>query len=133
MKVTKETRTRGNLRYMVRPVAHPDIATITVAKILYALADPVRLQIVDDLVRSRSGRSCTEVSHRLGQSMAKSTCSQHYRILRESGLIVCQREGTQLISRVRTEMLEARFPGLLASILRAYRKRPERRRASAVR
>ena len=104
---------------MVRPLAHPDIGAITVAGILRALADPVRLAIVAELARRKSGLSCTETSALIGQSMAKSTCSLHYRILRESGLILCRREGTQLISRVRTELLEARFPGLLASILKS--------------
>jgi DNA-binding transcriptional ArsR family regulator len=113
---------------MVRTLAHPDGGSVTVARILYALADPVRLRIVDELLRSGSGLSCIEASHRLGQSMAKSTCSQHYRILRESGLIHCRREGTQLISRVRTELLEARFPGLLDSILIAHRAQARRKR-----
>jgi len=108
--------------YMVRTLAHPDIGAITVAGILRALADPFRLAIVAELVKRKSGLSCTEASAVLGQAMAKSTCSLHYRILRESGLIACRREGTQLISRVQTELLEARFPGLLASILDSRRK-----------
>jgi DNA-binding transcriptional ArsR family regulator len=49
-------------------------------------------------------------------------CSQHYRILREAGLIVSERRGVDLSSRVRTAELEARFPGLLASILKSYKK-----------
>jgi len=118
---------------MVRPLAHPDIGAITVAGILRALADPVRLAIVAELVKRQSGLSCTEASAILGQSMAKSTCSLHYRILRESGLIICRREGTRLISRVRSESLQARFPGLLASILqsRHHERASPRRRATA--
>ncbi len=55
-------------------------------------------------------------------SLTKSTCSHHYRILREAGLIASERKGTELTSRVRAEELQARFPGLLQSILRSYEK-----------
>jgi hypothetical protein len=47
---------------------------------------------------------------KLKLAMPKSICSQHYRILREAGLIV----------------LEAQFPGLLASILKSYEKESSR-------
>ncbi len=50
-----------------------------------------------------------------------STCSQHFQILREAGLIRCERKGVELSSRLRLRELEARFPGLLRSILRSYR------------
>ncbi len=64
--------------------------------------------------------------------MPKSTCSQHYRILRESGLIASERRGTELVSRVRTQLLAERFPGLLESVFRAYERETQsasRRRA----
>jgi DNA-binding transcriptional ArsR family regulator len=54
--------------------------------------------------------------------MPKSTCSQHYRILREAGLIVSERRGVDLSSRVRAAELDGRFPGLLASILKSHKK-----------
>ncbi|HEY5894545.1 MAG TPA: hypothetical protein VIT91_15090 [Chthoniobacterales bacterium] len=57
--------------------------------------------------------------------MPKSTCSQHYQILRESGLIWSERRGVELASRPRTEELETRFPGLIKSILYAYEAETE--------
>jgi DNA-binding transcriptional ArsR family regulator len=107
---------------MARPLTHPHIDDVTVAGILHALSDPVRLRVIDKLLRTPAGMNCTETTHKLNLVMPKSTCSQHYRILREAGLIVSERRGVDLSSRVRAAELEARFPGLLASILKSYKK-----------
>jgi DNA-binding transcriptional ArsR family regulator len=117
---------------MPRPLAHPDPAAVTLAGLLFALSDPVRLAILRELLKSPAGLNCTETTARLGFSMPKSTCSQHYRILRESGLIASERRGTELVSRVRSQLLAERFPGLLESVFRAYDKEAQsaRRRAS---
>jgi DNA-binding transcriptional ArsR family regulator len=107
---------------MGRLLTHPQIGDVTVAGILHALADPVRLGIVTELLHTHSGMNCTETTLKLKLAMPKSTCSQHYRILRDAGLIVSERKGVELSSRVRAAELDVRFPGLLASILKAYRK-----------
>ena len=107
---------------MSRLLTHPQMRDVTVAAILYALADPVRLAIVRELLKVRGGMNCTETAQKLRRPMPKSTCSQHYRILRESGLIASERRGVDLICSVRAAALEARFPGLLASILASHRK-----------
>ena len=65
--------------------------------------------------------SCVEVMSRLLVVPPKSTCSQHFQILREAGLIRCMRKGVELSSRLRLPELDARFPGLLTAILKAYR------------
>jgi DNA-binding transcriptional ArsR family regulator len=118
---------------MSRPLTHPDAAAITLAGLLFALADPVRLAIVRELLKSPAGLNCTEAAARLEFSMPKSTCSQHYRILRESGLIASERRGTEVVSHVRSQLLAERFPGLLESVFKAYereRQPSSRRRAS---
>lgn len=94
---------------------------MTVAGLLHALADPVRAGIVRALLEEEDGLNCVEMQAKLKSALPKSTCSQHYRILRESGLIVSERKGVELCSRVRRAELEARFPSLLDSILGAYR------------
>lgn len=104
---------------MSRPLAHPAVGSLTLAGILHALSDPVRLAIVRELLRSEGGLNCTEAAARLKMAMPKSTCSHHYRILREAGLIASERRGTELTSRVRGAELERRFPGLLRAILDA--------------
>ena len=105
---------------MPRPIAHPQPDDISVAAILHALADPVRASIVRELLAAPNGMNCTQMTARLDAQLPKSTCSQHYRILREAGVIVSERRGVELFSRVRDRELAARFPGLLQSILKAY-------------
>jgi DNA-binding transcriptional ArsR family regulator len=112
---------------MTRPLTHPQIDDVTIAGVLHALSDPVRLGIVSKLMKAPGGMNCTETTLKLKLAMPKSTCSQHYRILREAGLIVSERRGVDLSSRVRALELEARFPGLLASILKSYAKETSRR------
>ena len=111
---------------MARPITHPHIDDVTVAGILHALSDPVRLGIVSKLLKTPAGMNCTEMTQKLKIVMPKSTCSQHYRILREAGLIASERRGVDLSSHVRAAELETRFPGLLASILKSYRKEASR-------
>jgi DNA-binding transcriptional ArsR family regulator len=105
---------------MPRPIQHPAPGDISIAAVLYALSDPVRAAIVRELTKAPQGMNCTEMNQRLGLELAKSTCSQHYRILREAGLIFCERKGVELSSRVRTRELAVKFPGLLRSILKGY-------------
>lgn len=92
---------------------------VTVAGILHALSDPIRLAIVRVLVESRGGLNCIDTVHQIDVALPKSTLSQHYRILRESGLVISERVGVELSSRVRSKELEAKFPGLLKAILRS--------------
>jgi DNA-binding transcriptional ArsR family regulator len=54
---------------------------------------------------------------KFGFDSPKSSLSHHFRILRENGVIASEGQGTVLMNRLRREDLEARFPGLLGSIL----------------
>jgi len=58
-----------------------------------------------------------------GIDMPKSSLSHHFRILRESGVIVSEGQGTVLMNRIQREELEAKFPGLIESILTAAQKK----------
>lgn len=92
----------------------PELDAVDVGTVLQALADPVRLQIVRLLDRAGEG-SCTT----LDVSVKRSTVSHHLRTLRESGLISTRLVGNSRLSRLRSDELEERFPGLLESILAA--------------
>lgn len=109
-------------RFYIRPLHHPPAESFTVAGILHALSDPVRLSIVAELRKAEEGLNCVETTSRLKCTMPKSTCSQHYRILRESGIIHSERRGVELTSKVRRKELESRFPGLLDAILKAWKR-----------
>jgi len=94
---------------------HPSREDITLAGVLAALADPLRLRIVKSLMEQRDCMSCTEAAPCPG--MAKSTLSNHFRILREAGLIQTTKQGVQHRNVVREADLNARFPRLLKTIL----------------
>jgi DNA-binding transcriptional ArsR family regulator len=104
---------------MSRPLAPPCVGELQLAKVLHALSDPVRLGIVAELKRAGYALNCTQTAARLALTMPKSTCSQHYRVLREAGTIACERRGVDLHSHLRSADREERFPGLLASVLQA--------------
>ncbi|WP_422928289.1 ArsR/SmtB family transcription factor [Singulisphaera sp. PoT] len=103
-----------------RPLFHPSIESVTVSGILHALADPVRLAIVSEMLRAEAAESCISTMNKMNVAMPKSTCSQHFQILREAGLITSERKGVELLSRLRIKELEGRFPGLVMTILKAY-------------
>lgn len=93
---------------------HPDRKDITLPGVLYALGDPVRLEVVR-LLATKGERCCGDFDF----AIAKSTMSNHFKILRESGVVLSRKEGTQHINRLRREDLEVLFPGLLDAVLRS--------------
>jgi DNA-binding transcriptional ArsR family regulator len=94
---------------------HPSRADIQLSSVLYALSDPIRLHLVA-IIYQTGERTCGDID----VPVVKSTVSHHARTLREAGVVRVRMQGTQRFLTVRTEDLEARFPGLLASILNAY-------------
>ncbi len=101
-----------------RSLAHPGLEEIRLEAVLHALADPVRLRIVRDLAEGHTDMSC--IAFQL--PVSKSTSTHHFRVLREAGVIRQRYEGTSRINRLRTEDLEARFPGLLTAVVTAARR-----------
>jgi DNA-binding transcriptional ArsR family regulator len=96
---------------------HPSTEEIDLAPVLHALSDPVRLQIVCILDGEPDGRPCGA----LEVPVTKSTASHHFRVLREAGVIVQKDVGRRRLTRLRRDDLDARFPGLLDSVLQAAR------------
>jgi DNA-binding transcriptional ArsR family regulator len=96
---------------------HPVKEDITLAGVLGALADPMRLKILKTLLDKRHRRlSCTQAIP--CPEMAKSTLSHHFRILRDAGLIRTAKQGVQNLNCVRWDDLNERFPGLLTAIMK---------------
>jgi DNA-binding transcriptional ArsR family regulator len=54
-----------------------------------------------------------------GLPVAKSTASHHFRVLREAGVINQRAAGRERLTELRSGDLEARFPGLLQSVIGA--------------
>ncbi len=98
------------------PFVHPSTQDITLAGVLDALADANRLRIVQALIGRKDFASCIAAAP--CPEMAKSTLSNHFRVLREAGLIRTTKKGVEHQNTVREADLNARFPGLLKSILK---------------
>ena len=98
----------------VDTVRHPAVEEIELASVLHALSDPMRLQIVVGLATG-DDRPCGS----FGLPVTKSTCTHHFKVLREAGVIRQRLEGTTRLNSLRRDDLEQRFPGLLDSVLGA--------------
>jgi DNA-binding transcriptional ArsR family regulator len=96
-------------------IDHPAREDIELGAVLHALSDPVRLKIVAALA-SRPD-ACPTGS--IDVPVTKSTCTHHFRVLREAGVIRQREEATARLNSLRREELDARFPGLLETILSA--------------
>jgi DNA-binding transcriptional ArsR family regulator len=82
--------------------------------VLHALSDPVRLRIVVALADGGE-LACGGVD----VPVTKSTCTHHFRVLREAGVIKQRQVGTARLNSLNRAELDARFPGLLDTILEA--------------
>ncbi len=80
---------------------------------LQALGDPVRLQIVLFLAEADGAVAC----HEIPVPVSKSTGSHHLKVLREAGVVEAKVDGTRKYHTLRRDDLDARFPGLLDSVL----------------
>lgn len=90
---------------------------VELVAVLQALSDPVRLEIVRQLAgcSSDSAISCGQIE----LEVSKSTASHHLKTLRAAGIVAEREEGTRKLTWLRKDDMEARFPGLLASVLQA--------------
>jgi DNA-binding transcriptional ArsR family regulator len=104
----------------MRPLFHPSIEDLTVEGVLHALSDPVRVAIYAQIASSACSQTCSSFSKINEKDIPKSTLSQHFKILRETGLIRGERHGVEMRHTSRCAEIEKRFPGLLSSIVRAY-------------
>ncbi|WP_395490640.1 ArsR/SmtB family transcription factor [Cedecea davisae] len=92
---------------------HPEREQIRLENVLFALGNPLRLEIVKSLADGVE-LSCGA----LRKDVAKSTMTHHWRVLRDSGVIWQRPQGRENLISLRREDLDARFPGLLETLLR---------------
>jgi DNA-binding transcriptional ArsR family regulator len=95
-------------------IPHPARREIELAAVLHALSDPVRLLIARTLA---DGREWT--CNSLELPVSKSTCTHHFRVLREAGVIRQRVEGTTKLNSLRRDDLDAQFPGLIDAVVGA--------------
>jgi len=104
----------------MRPLFHPSIEDVSVEAILHALADPVRVAIFADIASSDCSRNCSNFLNISERTIPKSTLSQHFKALREAGLIRSERRGVEMHNTSRCAEIDKRFPGLIAAIVNAH-------------
>ena len=95
---------------------------ITVEGVLYALSDPVRVRIFAEIASADCAKTCSNFLTVADKTLPKSTLSQHFKVLRESGLIRSERKGVEMHSTTRCAELHERFGGMVGAIIEGYRK-----------
>jgi DNA-binding transcriptional ArsR family regulator len=108
-------------RGKMRPLFHPSIDAVTVEAILHALSDPVRVAIFSDIAASQCSQTCSSFLQVSEKTIPKSTLSQHFKALREAGLIRSERRGVEMHNISRCAEIDHRFPGLIAAIVKAHK------------
>ncbi|NAX48281.1 helix-turn-helix domain-containing protein [Photobacterium halotolerans] len=88
--------------------------------LLKALAHPIRLKIIVDLINDEvdAERHCSS----FGLTVTKATRSHHFKILKDSGLIAHVDRGNRSFARLRRVELEALYPGLLSLLKNNYQQ-----------
>jgi DNA-binding transcriptional ArsR family regulator len=110
----------GDTLQVMKPLFHPSIDDITVEGILHALSDPVRVAIYVGIVNAACATRCSSFLSVNDRTIPKSTLSQHFKALREAGLIRGERSGVEMRNTSRCHEIDRRYPGLLAAIIAAH-------------
>ena len=89
------------------PVVYPDVErqeAERLAKVAKALGDPIRLQLVD-VLRKHAGKVCVcELTPLF--DVGQPTVSHHLRVLRDAGIVDCERPGLWAYYYVLPDALE---------------------------
>jgi DNA-binding transcriptional ArsR family regulator len=97
-----------------RTLWYPEREDITLFGVLNALSDPLRMEIV---------RRLNEHEEQCPADFLLMTTKQnlvhHFKVLREAGLVMSRYEGRNKFTRLRRDLVDDMFPGLIDSILRA--------------
>jgi DNA-binding transcriptional ArsR family regulator len=104
------------------PLPEPVAEALCLETVMGALADPLRLTIVRKLLLESEAYDHT--CGWFGFDRPKSSLTHHFKALREAGLIRQRQYGLERRSRVRTEDIDARFPGLLGLVKASRRHTP---------
>ncbi len=98
----------------VKVVIHPQAEDLKLARVLHALSDPVRLQLVR-MLATEGDLPCSALC--LGRP--KSSMSHHFKTMIDAGLLRVEIAGNTHVNNLRFDDLESRFPGLIPAVLKA--------------
>ncbi|HKO53288.1 MAG TPA: helix-turn-helix domain-containing protein [Polyangiaceae bacterium] len=105
----------------MKPLVHPALEDITVEGILHALSDPTRVAIFSKIADSSGSANCSAFLNVGEKVIPKSTLSQHFKVLRDAGLVRSERVGVEMQNLSRCAEISTRFPGLIAAIVAALK------------
>lgn len=88
---------------------------------MHALSDPMRVAIFAEIAGASCPQTCSNFVNVTKKSIPKSTLSQHFKALREAGLIRGERQGVVMQNTSRCGEIDKRFPGLIAAIVKAHK------------
>jgi DNA-binding transcriptional ArsR family regulator len=111
---------------MMRPLFHPSIEDVRLEAILHALSDPIRAAIFAEIAGAACSQTCSAFASVGDRVIPKSSLSQHFKALREAGLIRSERHGVEMRNTSRCSEVEERFPGLIPAILSAHARNARR-------
>lgn len=94
------------------------MSEMSVSEILHALSDGTRLDMVRRMADSDADLACGQ----LYEDLAKSSASYHFSILRNSGIIEQYEQSGRKYNKLRSDQIEAAAPGVLKSVLDAFRR-----------
>ncbi|WP_312179381.1 helix-turn-helix transcriptional regulator [Pantoea sp. CTOTU46764] len=98
---------------------HPQRDEIRLENVLVALGNPMRMTVIS-ILADGGEHTCGS----LLKGVSKSTLTHHWRVLREGGIIWQKPSGRENLLSLRRDDLDARFPGLLDSLLNATQQDP---------
>jgi len=87
---------------------------LDLVQVLQAMSDPQRLTMLKDLADGE-WHPCSAADW--ATRLHKSTISHHLKVLREAGLFEGQQHGRNKYGRLRRDLVDERFPGLLDGVL----------------
>ena len=114
----------------MRALFHPKVEDITVEAILYALGDPVRVRIFMELAGAECTKNCSTFLNVDKSPLPKSTLSQHFKVLREAGLIHSERRGVEMHSLTRCAELKQRFGEMVGAIVKAFAEQENKKKCA---
>lgn len=93
---------------------HPAIDDVSLTDVLFALSDPARLEVVREVA---NGPLTMAECGATNPALPKSTKSHLMKVLRTAGIVSNVPHGRGRLLSLRKDELDARFPGLLDSVL----------------
>ena len=91
----------------------PGIADFDFARVLAAVADPVRLSILHQLANADHALSCGAIE----LPVKASTATHHFTALRQAGVLHQYYVGTSRMNLLRVDDMEQAYPGFLPSVI----------------